>query len=160
MRHVARRERRSQLQPIVTYGRDLGTGAGAACNAHPATSPVPPILRAMRNLEPAASRSYVRQAKVTSSDEAIRMAGFVAFSTSSYQYTTDTLSTFVVSTGGALMSERRCLPLTAIAAFLTTAVLSTTVLAAGTATAMADPIATQQVFQVEHIKIATTKKFA
>ena len=87
------------------------------------------------------------------------MARFVAFLTSSCRETTDTLAPFVVSTGGALMSERRYPPLVTITAFLTATVLSTTVLAAGTATAMADPTVTQQVFQIEHIKIETTKKF-
>ena len=57
------------------------------------------------------------------------------------------------------MSERRYPPLVIITAFLTGAVLSTTVLAAGTTTATADPTVTQQVFQVAHIKIEPTKKF-
>jgi uncharacterized protein (DUF302 family) len=46
------------------------------------------------------------------------------------------------------------------ASFLTTAVLSMTVLVAGTATTIADPTVTRRVFQVEHIKIETTRNFA
>ena len=51
---------------------DPGTGGGAACDGHSATPPVPPILRAMTQPRPADSRNYIRQAKVTSSGEAIR----------------------------------------------------------------------------------------
>jgi len=88
------------------------------------------------------------------------MAGFVAFSTSSHRATTGILATFVVSTGGALMNERRYLPLATIAGFVTSAVLSTTMPAAGTETTMAGPTVTRRVIQVEHIKIETPKKFA
>ena len=45
-------------------------------------------------------------------------------------------------------------------AFLPTAVLSMTMLAVGTATTIADPTVTRRVFQVEHIKIETTRNFA
>ena len=46
------------------------------------------------------------------------------------------------------------------ASFLTASVLSMTALAAGTATTIADPTVTRRVFQVEHIKIETTRNFA
>jgi hypothetical protein len=52
---------------------DPGTGGAAACDGHPATPPAPPILRSLtkpRTGRPPAR--YIRQAKVTSSDEAIR----------------------------------------------------------------------------------------
>jgi uncharacterized protein (DUF302 family) len=45
-------------------------------------------------------------------------------------------------------------------AFLPTAVLSMTMLAAGTATTIADPAVTRRAFQVEHIKFETTRNFA
>ena len=45
-------------------------------------------------------------------------------------------------------------------AFLPTAVLSMTMLAAGTAATRAEPTVTRRTFQVEHIKIQTTKNFA
>ena len=44
-------------------------------------------------------------------------------------------------------------------AFLPTAVLSMTMLAAGTAATRAEPRVTRRTFQVEHIKIETTKNF-
>jgi hypothetical protein len=50
---------------------DPATAGGAACDGHSAAPPVPPILRAMTQ-PPADSRDYIRQAKVTSSGEAIR----------------------------------------------------------------------------------------
>ena len=49
---------------------------------------------------------------------------------------------------------------TAITASLPTAVLSMTMLAAGTATTIADPTVTRRAFQVEHIKFETTRNFA
>jgi len=47
-----------------------------------------------------------------------------------------------------------------LAAFLPTAVLSMTMLAAETATTIADPTVTRRAFQVEHIKFETTRNFA
>jgi len=58
------------------------------------------------------------------------------------------------------MNDRKFPPLAAIAAFLTTAVLSMTMLAAKTAATGAEPTVTRRTFQVEHIKIETTKNFA
>jgi uncharacterized protein (DUF302 family) len=58
------------------------------------------------------------------------------------------------------MNERRYPPVATIAALLTSAVLSLTMLAAGTERAMAEPTVTHRVVQVEHIKIETPKKFA
>ena len=68
----------------------------------------------------------------------------MAFSTSYYRATTGTLSTFVVSTGGALMNEPRYPPLGTIAALLTSAALSLTMLAAGTERTMAEPAVTRR----------------
>src|SRR6516165_12771561 len=47
---------------------DPGTGAGAACDGHSATSPVPPILRAMTQPRTGRQSELVRYVKVTSSD--------------------------------------------------------------------------------------------
>ena len=58
------------------------------------------------------------------------------------------------------MNDRKFPALAAIAAFLTTAVLSMTMLAAKTAATRAEPMVTRRTFQVEHIKIETTKNFA
>ena len=58
------------------------------------------------------------------------------------------------------MNDRKFPPVAAIAAFLTTAVLSMTMLAAKTAATRAEPMVTRRTFQVEHIKIETTKNFA
>jgi uncharacterized protein (DUF302 family) len=58
------------------------------------------------------------------------------------------------------MNDRKFSTLAAIAAFLTTALLSMTMLAAKTAATRAEPTVTRRTFQVEHIKIETTKNFA
>jgi len=58
------------------------------------------------------------------------------------------------------MNDRKFPPLAAIAALPTTAVLSMTMLAAKTAATRAEPMVTRRTFQVEHIKIETTKNFA
>ena len=58
------------------------------------------------------------------------------------------------------MSERRYPPRTTIVAFLTSAALSMTMLAAGTKRAMAEPTLTRRIVQVEHIKIEALKQFA
>jgi hypothetical protein len=58
------------------------------------------------------------------------------------------------------MNDRKFPTLAGIAAFLTTAVLSMTMLAAKTAATRAEPMVTRRTFQVEHIKIETTKNFA
>lgn len=47
-----------------------------------------------------------------------------------------------------------------IAALMTSVILSLTILPSGMEKAMADPIVTQRVLQVEHVKIETTKKCA
>ena len=57
------------------------------------------------------------------------------------------------------MNNRKFPPLAAIAAFLTTAVLSMTMVAAKTAATRAEPTVTRRTFQVERIKIETTKNF-
>jgi hypothetical protein len=58
------------------------------------------------------------------------------------------------------MNERRYPPRTTIVAFLTSAALSMTMLAARTDRATAEPTFTRRVVQVEHIKIDAPKKFA
>jgi hypothetical protein len=57
------------------------------------------------------------------------------------------------------MNEPRYPPLGTIAALLTSAALSLTMLAAGTERTMAEPAVTRRVFQVEYIKLETPKKF-
>jgi uncharacterized protein (DUF302 family) len=57
------------------------------------------------------------------------------------------------------MNDRSYPPLSTIAAFLTTVVLSMTMLTAGTAATIADPTVTRRAFQVEHVKIESIKKF-
>jgi hypothetical protein len=51
------------------------------------------------------------------------------------------------------------MPSEVLASFLTAAALSMTVLAAGTATTIADQTVTRWVFQAGHIKIETTRNF-
>lgn len=58
------------------------------------------------------------------------------------------------------MNEPRHPPRATIAVFLTSAALSLTMLPAGTERTMAEPTVTHRVFQVEHIKIETSKAFA
>ena len=58
------------------------------------------------------------------------------------------------------MNDRKFPPVEAIAAFLTTTVSSMPMLAAKTVATRAEPTVTRRTFQVEHIKIETTKNFA
>jgi len=57
------------------------------------------------------------------------------------------------------MNDRKFPPVEAIAAFLTTTVSSMPMLAAKTVATRAEPTVTRRTFQVEHIKIETTKNF-
>ena len=62
--------------------------------------------------------------------------------------------------GNAMMSEPSYLRRSKIAALVTSAALSLTMLPTGMERAMADPTVTRRVLQVEHVKIETAKKFA
>jgi uncharacterized protein (DUF302 family) len=61
--------------------------------------------------------------------------------------------------GNAMMSEPSYLRRSKIAALVTSAALSLTMLPTGMERAMADPTVTRRVLQVEHVKIETAKKF-
>jgi uncharacterized protein (DUF302 family) len=58
------------------------------------------------------------------------------------------------------MNEQKYARRATAAAFLTSAVLSVTVLAAGTERAMAESTVTSRAVQMEHVKITTPKKYA